>query len=103
VVGVGKGERKDRDPRCSWATLGLLGIRERESWERDGVGRWAGRLGGRRLVGGPFCGRRLVRWTVERGRFGKWPELVGGKEQWPANCSGRRTSVVVGGGDGVSF
>jgi hypothetical protein len=26
---------------------------------------------------------------VERGRFGKWPELVGGEEQWPANFSGR--------------
>jgi hypothetical protein len=28
---------------------------ERESWERDGVDRWAGRLGG----------RRSVRWMVE--------------------------------------
>jgi len=55
-----------------------------------------------RLVGG---GRSVGRWrcTVERGRFGKWPELVGGEEQWPANCSGRQTSVVVGSGDGVSF
>jgi hypothetical protein len=45
---------------------------ERESWERDGVGRWAGRLGGRHSVGG----QRLVRWTVERGRFGKLEEIL---------------------------
>jgi hypothetical protein len=41
-------------------------------WERDGVGRWAGRLGGRRSV----SGRRSVHWTVERGRFGKWGEIL---------------------------
>jgi len=69
--------------------LRLLGLSERERWERDGVGRWASRLGGRRSVDGPFGGWRSVSWTVERGRFGKCPELVGGEEQWPANCSGR--------------
>jgi hypothetical protein len=78
--GVGKGERKDRDPRCSWATLGLLDLRERERARRGmvSVGGPVVLVGGAwsvgRLVGG---GRSVGRWrcTVERGRFGKWPEL----------------------------
>jgi hypothetical protein len=111
VVGDGRrwegGEERSRSAVLGLLGLGLLGLRERESWERDGVGRWAGGLGGRRSVGGPFGGQRSVRWTLEMyGGEGKIWEMAGAggrQEQWPTNCSGRRTSVVVGGGDGVSF
>jgi hypothetical protein len=53
-------------------------------------GQWLKLLGGeeqRSSMGG--VGRRSIRWTVERGRFGKWPELVGGEERWTTNFSGR--------------
>jgi hypothetical protein len=41
--------------------------RERESWARDGVGRWAPVVGRQSVDGGG---------TVERGRFGKWGEIL---------------------------
>jgi hypothetical protein len=112
VVGDGRhwegGEERSRSTVLGLLGLGLLGLRERERAGRGtvSVGGPVVLVGGARSVGHLVGGGRSVgRWrcTVERGRFGKWPELVGGKEQWPANCSGRRTSVVVGGGDGVSF
>jgi hypothetical protein len=91
---VGDGRRwEGGEERSRSAVLGLLGLRERESWERDGAGRWAGGLGGRRSVGGPFGGRRSVRWTLEMyGGEGKIWEMAGAggrQEQCPANFGGR--------------
>jgi len=94
ALGRGRGKIKIRGARSAGSK------RERAGRGTVSVGGPVVLVGGVRSVGRLVGGGRSVglwRCTVERGRFGKWPELVGGKS------SGRRTSVVVGGGDGVSF
>lgn len=61
-------EKQERErPEIDSRSAGSQRERERESWARDGVGRWA-----------PVVGRQSVDrgGTVERGRFGKWGEIL---------------------------
>jgi hypothetical protein len=85
VVGDGRrwegGEERSRSAVLGLLGLGLPGLRERESWERDG-------LGGRRSVGGPFGGRRSVRWTLEM--------YDGEGKIWEMAGAGGRRTVVAG-------